>query len=325
MEKNIIWIASFPKSGNTWTRFLLNALMHRKTELADLNTDARITGACTAKALLKDFMPETGELKERLMTRGEGLRQFSQSRELGKKLVLKTHSALAAFMGKAQIPMDVTAAAILVIRNPFDVLCSCMNHFGFDEEQAFSFLDKISSTIGETDKHLPVLTTNWDGYIQSWVKNASFPILLLRYEDLTSHPFTSATRMCKFFNIKASENEIMAAIRATSFDSLQKLEDDSGFKEASEKGERFFYKGEVGYFKDKLSQATIDKVVARFGESMKKYGYDYVDEHLIVRPITINARPPAAPKTLPEPVAKLPATKAPATKVQAKHKSRGKR
>jgi hypothetical protein len=298
MEKNIIWIASFPKSGNTWTRFLLNALMHRKTELADLNADAKITGACTAKGLLKDYVPEKAELKERLMSRGEALRQLSQSREPGKKLMLKTHSALAEFMKKPQIPMDVTIAAILVIRNPFDVLCSCMNHFGFDEEGAFNFMEKISSTIGETEKHLPVLTTNWDGYTQSWVKNAKFPILLLRYEDLKSHPFTSAQRICKFFNLKPTENEMIDAIRATSFENMQKLEDDKGFKEASEKGERFFYKGEVGYFKDKLSQATIDKVVKRFGESMKKVGYDYVDDRLVIKPISIKSREPAGASTV---------------------------
>lgn len=297
MEKNIIWIASFPKSGNTWVRLLLNALIHRKTELVDLNVDANINGACTTKALLKDYLPEKAALKERLMARGDALRKLSQSREPGEKLVLKTHSALLDFAKKPQIPMDVTAAAILVIRNPFDVLCSCMNHFGFDQEGAFNFLDKISTTIGETDKTIPVLPTNWDGYTQSWTKNATFPILPLRYEDLKSHPFTSAQRICKFFNLKPTENEIIDAIRATSFENMQKLEDEKGFDEASEKGERFFYKGEVGYFKDKLSQATIDKVVARFGESMKKVGYDYVDDHLVIKPLTIKQRVPAAAAT----------------------------
>ena len=62
--------------------------MHRKTELADLNADAKITGACTAKGLLKEFVPEKAELKERLMTRGDALRKLSQSRDPGKKLVL---------------------------------------------------------------------------------------------------------------------------------------------------------------------------------------------------------------------------------------------
>lgn len=297
MERNIIWIASFPKSGNTWSRFLLNALMHRKTSLENLDSDAKISGACTAKGLLKEYMEEKGDLAQRLTTRGEALRKLSLSRAPGKKLVLKTHSAFAEFQKKPQIPMDVSAAAMLVIRNPFDVLCSCMNHFGFSEEQAFNFMDKISSSIGETDKHFPVLCSSWDGYIQSWTKNAKFPILLLRYEDMKSHPFTSASRICKFFNIKATESEIIDAIEATSFKNLQKLEDDNGFKEASEKGERFFYKGEVGYFKDKLSQATIDKVVKRFGESMKKVGYDYVDDHLVIKPISIKQREPAAAAT----------------------------
>jgi hypothetical protein len=287
MEKNVIWIASFPKSGNTWTRFLLNALMHRKSTLESLESDAKISGACTAKGLLKEFMEEKGDLAQRLTTRGDALRKLAQSRDAGKKLVLKTHSALAEFQKKPQIPMDVTAAAMLVIRNPFDVLCSCMNHFGFTEEQAFNFMDKISSSIGETDKHFPVLCSSWDGYTKSWTGNAKFPILLLRYEDMKTSPFTAATRICRFFNIKANENEIIEAINATSFKNLQKLEDDKGFKEASEKGQRFFYKGEIGYFKDTLSEETIQKVVNRFGESMRKVGYDYVEGNLVIKPLKI--------------------------------------
>ena len=298
MEKNIIWIASFPKSGNTWVRLLLNALVHRKTALVELHVDAGINGACTTKTLLKDYLPEKATLKERLKTRGDALRKLSQSREPGKKLVLKTHSALLDFEKKPQIPMDVTAGAILVIRNPFDVLCFCMNHFGLNQEESFNFLDKTNATIGETDKDLPVLLTNWDGYNRSWTKNATFPILPLRYEDLKSHPFTSAQRMCKFFKLKRTENEIINAIRATSFENMQKLEDDKGFAEASEYSERFFYKGEVGYFKDKLSQATIDKVMARFGESMKQVGYDYVDDHLTIKPLTIKQKVPAAASNL---------------------------
>jgi hypothetical protein len=288
MNRNIIWIASFPKSGNTWTRFLLNALLHRKFELTDLNTDAKISGACTSKSLLESFLSEKVDITERLMDRASVLRKLSESQEPGKILLMKTHSALVEYMKTPQLPLDVTKAAVLVVRNPFDVLCSCMNHFGFDQEQAFSYMDKISSSISETDKHLPVLTTSWDGYTKSWLTNSKFPLLLLRYEDLMSHPFTQATRICKFFKLTPTENEIIAAIQATSFENMQKLETDQGFREASAKGERFFFKGEVGYYKDILSQETIDKVAFRFGDSMKKVGYEYVDGNLLIHQIKVN-------------------------------------
>ena len=297
MTKNIIWIASFPKSGNTWTRFLLNALLHRKFELKDLNADAKISGACTSKVLLAPYLSENTELKERLLDRANVLRKLSDSQEPGKFLLMKTHSALVEYMKTPQLPMDVTKSAILVVRNPFDVLCSCMNHFGFDQEQAFNFMDKIASTISETDKHLPVLTTSWDGYTKSWLANAKVPLLLLRYEDLISHPFSQAQRICQFFNIPASENEIIAAIQATSFSNMQRLEADQGFQEASAKGKQFFLKGETGYFKDVLSQATIDKVATRFAESMKKVGYDYVDGNLVVHAIKVNQKLPKPAET----------------------------
>jgi len=288
MTKNIIWIASFPKSGNTWTRFLLNALLHRKFELTDLNADAKISGACTSKNLLEPFLSEKTDIVDRLMDRANVLRKLSESQQPGKILLMKTHSALVEYMKTPQLPLDVTKAAVLVVRNPFDVLCSCMNHFGFNQEEAFNYMDKIASSISETDKHLPVLTTSWDGYTNSWLLNSNFPLLLLRYEDLMSHPFTQAMRICKFFKLTPTENEIIAAIQATSFGNMKKLETDNGFREASAKGEGFFFKGEVGYFKEVLSQETIDKVAARFGESMKKIGYDYVDGKLVIHAIKIS-------------------------------------
>ena len=287
MTKNIIWIASFPKSGNTWMRFFLNSLMHKKDEITSLDTDARISGACTAKGIFKEFFPENmSGPKDTFKNRPTAIDKFAASRE-GKKVIMKTHSAYAAFEGVPQIPKDNTLGAILVIRNPFDTLVSCMNHFGFDQEGAFNFLDKISSSINETDKHYAVLCANWDGFAQSWMKNAtSFPLHVVRYEDMKSKPVTEAMRLNKMFNLKVGENEIVDAISATRFNKLKQLETGEGFKEASEKaseaGGGFFNRGEVGYFNEILTDDMIKRVNDRFGDAMKSYGYELGDDNEII-------------------------------------------
>lgn len=291
MTKNIIWIASFPKSGNTWMRFFLNSLMHKKDEITSLDTDARISGACTARSIFEGFFPEDmSGPKDTFKHRPAAIAKFADSRA-GKKILMKTHSAYASFAGVPQIPKENTLAAILVIRNPFDTLVSCMNHFGFDEEQAFNFLSTISSTINETDKHHAVLCTNWDGFAQSWMKNStSFPLHVVRYEDMKSKPITEAMRLNEMFNLQAGENEIVDAISATRFDKLKQLEAGGGFKEASEKaaeaGGGFFNRGEVGYFNDILTDDMIKKVNERFGEAMGSYGYALSDDNeLIVKDV----------------------------------------
>lgn len=286
MTKNIIWIASFPKSGNTWMRFLLNSLMYRKDEITNLDSDARISGACTAKGLFKEFYPEgTSGPGPTFRNRKTAISKFADSRA-GKKVLMKTHAAYAAFEGFPQIPRENTLAAILVIRNPFDTLVSCMNHFGFNQDEAFNFMDKVSSSINETDKHFPVLCASWDGFAKSWTSNATFPLHVVRYEDMKSKPVTEASRLNKMFNLGVGENEIVDAIAATRFDKLKQLEAGGGFKEASEKaaaiGGGFFNRGEVGYFNEILSVDMIKKVHDRFAEAMDSYGYALGDDNKII-------------------------------------------
>ena len=96
-QKNIIWIASFPKSGNTWSRFLLNSLMYRKGEITDLNSDGKISGACTSKPLMKEFWGEKEDVGEYYKTRADAFRKLSDSRPANKKLLMKTTFSIRAF------------------------------------------------------------------------------------------------------------------------------------------------------------------------------------------------------------------------------------
>lgn len=267
-------------------RFLLNSLMYRKDEITSLDKDARISGACTAKGLFEEFYPKgTSGAGPTFRNRKTAISKFADSRA-GKKVLMKTHAAYAAFEGIPQIPKDNTLAAILVIRNPFDTLVSCMNHFGFNESEAFNFMDKVSSSINETDKHFPVLCASWDGFAKSWMNNSTFPLHVVRYEDMKARPITEASRLNKMFNLKVGENEIVDAIAATRFDKLKQLEAGGGFKEASEKaaavGGGFFNRGEVGYFHELMSGDMIKKVHDRFGESMTSYGYALGEDNKLI-------------------------------------------
>jgi len=103
---------------------------------------------------------------------------------------------------------------------------------------------------------------------------------------MKSKPITEAMRLNKMFNLNAGENEIVDAISATRFNKLKQLEVGDGFKEASEKasaaGGGFFNRGEVGYFKEILTDDMIKKVNDRFGEAMQSYGYALSDDNDLV-------------------------------------------
>lgn len=285
---DILWLASFPKSGNTWVKMILAAI-RAKGELSDIN-DPTISASCTSKELADQF--STIRVSE------EDYFAFQRS-EIFKKmvlasgeheLILKTHCCHISIGGESLIPNSLSRGCILIVRNPFDVVCSVMNHFSLDEFAAIELLTSNKSRIGHPDLHYSNWIISWHVFHNSWLKNFSKPILVLRYEDMIAEPLQQYRRIADFMSQSLSDLQLRRVISSTSFNRLKYLEEKSGFQEKPAEAKRFFNQGKVGSFKTQLSQKGINEILKCLENHMNKIGYFFNEGDLEILPTTLTHR-----------------------------------
>jgi len=304
------WIASYPKSGNTWVRLLISSLVSKNN--SDVIDDRLQTkGQCCSRAIFQKFLnnndpklndidftkfPSAKKIKEDdnllfLFQRGEILKKYVADVNGQSSIMLKTHAALnGSFLNQDQFPKGVTKRAILIIRNPLDVLQSAMVHYGRSaDDQLEHMLNVSSGTAGdfERTKNFATLQSSWEQFNFSWLgkESENFPLLVLRYEDLLFTPITCVTAINSFLGLGAKENDIVDAIISNRFENLQKLEKTSGFTEKSQHAEKFFNKGKVGSYKH-LPDNILRKAVETLGVSAQKFGYVFDEKfNLEIKPM----------------------------------------
>jgi hypothetical protein len=192
----LIWIASYPKSGNTWVRFFVcNLLFGRQ------NTAAALT------ALAPD------------------VHEMARTSEAGPSGLLKTHFAYSGELPHAAR----TVAAIYVLRHPADVLAS--NFFYSQRSSAqpntspAAFDTYVETFIAERGgpRWLELGMGRWDDHVRSWL-HAPFPVLRIRYEDLTSDALGSGTSIARVVRPGCTEAEVREAVENSSFERMREVE-----------------------------------------------------------------------------------------------------
>ena len=247
-KKNLIWVASYPKSGNTWVRFILQAAITGKVDLK------------TIGQLVPNFAVMNSAVNEDISVQmpAEARRywpttQTTLNNETKSTLFLKTHNVCAAF-DSGQFPdPKVTIGGIYVVRDPRDLVLSYMAHFGLTIDEAIDYVrDRDNFIFNAEDNLTTELISSWDQHYHSW-KQAPFPVHLIKYEDLLQSPEAIITRIFSFLNLKPVI-PVQEIIALTSFNSLANKEKTDGFSEASSKSTRFFRKGTKGQWRDHSSK-----------------------------------------------------------------------
>lgn len=280
--KTIWWLASYPKSGNTWFRAFLTSLMKRDLEGSLLD---HLGGGPIASAR-EVFEFETGVESDELRTdevqriRPDVYRSFATRST--DPLYLKAHDArIDPVRDLCLIPSDATAGAVYIIRNPLDVAVSSAHFNGCDTSKATKNLLSKTFTIARNEvraaSQLDQVLGTWSHHVRSWTEHQDFPVLVLRYEDMLEDPTTHFSRAAAFLQIEMHAEDITRAINETRFDLLQKAEAEHGFSERSMHSKQFFRKGKAGSWREELSTECADKLVEAHGEVMRRHGY--VDEY----------------------------------------------
>jgi hypothetical protein len=277
----IAWVASYPKSGNTWLRiFLAHLIGERDYALNEFSyaIDAGLGIASERRVFdaiagvdASDLLPdEIDRLRPRVY---EAVAAAST-----RTAFVKVHDAwLATPSGEPLLPPGATRCAIYIVRNPLDVAVSFAFHIGTSFDRIIACMADPDFTIGYETRRLRIQLrqrlSSWSGHIASWLDAPGIDRLVLRYEDMASCPLETFGAAARFLGRDASRDALLRAIEAAKFGRLQSEERERGFVEKPRMAERFFREGRVGGWRDHLSPEQAARIVADHGAAMRRLGY----------------------------------------------------
>lgn len=277
-QPNIIWFASYPKSGNTWMRLFHKALNHDRRLPFDTKRLVEYSTQCTS---MKLYRKVTGEAPS-VRTYGDVMKlrvpfqKAVSAAHQGRAVYLKTHSHNFPVDGINPIDRETTALAVILIRNPFDVVASRLNHYDGDRENLLKQFNSPMSWSDPPDRDsFPVMLGSWRKNVHSWLVDPDMPKIVLRYEDLLADDGTLWGQVARNIFCVSDEAQIRFAIDATRFDNLRQEESRSGFEERPESSARFFFRGETGYGAEILTRREKKLIWRENGALAECLGYHY--------------------------------------------------
>ncbi len=267
----ILWLASYPKSGNTWMRtFLANLIVDSKAPLPVNKVSEICSGEANIMWYEKAFNKPLEEVHEQEVADVRVNIQREISKRSKNVLILKTHNFLGEYLGKPLIAMDATGAAIYIVRDPRDVVISAADHFGVSIDDAIGIMAKDTS---KSDKPIYEVYNSWSNHVMSWTQIPHKTLIVQKYEDMLDNPSETFGSVARKLGITKDEKRIQRAIEHSSFKVLQKLEQKDGFTEKSKNSERFFRSGKSEQWKSVLTNKQIKQIEKDHGQQMRRFGY----------------------------------------------------
>lgn len=275
----INWLASYPKSGNTWMRLLLAAYYNEKDDLLDINTAGVTNGIASSRRRFDEILGvdsadlTQGEVACLLPHVFEEMTRFHRLPQW-----IKVHDAQTLMDdGRWLFPPSASRKAIYLVRNPLDVGVSRAFHDGH-EDMTMS-IDKLcdpAAAIGGGGKQqLRQRLGDWSHHVESWVDQTAIPVLVVKYEDMLADTARELARVISFvFPDEAIDPaRIENAVAQTAFGRLQTIEASEGFREKTPRQKSFFREGKAGGWKDHLSPEHVDRIIHCHGKVMRRCGY----------------------------------------------------
>jgi len=273
----IIWLASYPKSGNTWTRAFIHNLMLNPKEPMDINSiDAFTLGDGRKSWYEKVGGKPFDEYSPREVAALLPKVHEAYTKAHPDSVFVKTHSLFGNVFGVPLITMEYTAGAIYIVRNPLDVVLSLSDHFGLSLDKGIDLLNHPKG-VGKSEKgeggDIDQFLGSWSGHVQSWMPFDRQYLYVMRYEDMLDKPKEVFGGLAQFLGLNPPMERLTKAIEFSSFKTLRRQEDEKGFVEQSNKNEKFFRVGKSGQWKEMLSKKQVDKIVKCHYQTMKQFGY----------------------------------------------------
>lgn len=282
----VVFLVSYPKSGNTWFRVFLENLVFAKDEPADINklTLARII---SSRELFDDVtgLESTNLAPHEIDNLRPGV-IWQISTEAKNTMYFKVHDAcLNTPDGSAFIHPDVPAKVLYFIRNPLDVVVSFAHHDACAFDETIRTLADDESMLFppgprcRSQLHQRILS--WSNHVKSWLSAEQLERHLIRYEDMYHLPAKTFCGAVQFLGLEKTQAEIEKALEFSRFNILKKQEDKHGFNEKRVIAESFFRKGVAGSWRESLTEKQVARIIADHRDVMRQFGY-LNDENQIV-------------------------------------------
>ena len=280
----IIWIASYPKSGNTWVRSLLASYLYSDNGIFNFDLLKKIQQFPSKqyfKFFLKDFT-NIKKVSDYWIAAQDRINLFNDG-----IIFLKTHSGFCSLENNSFTNKNTTKAVIYVVRDPRNLITSFSHHYSMSAVESFNFIINkkqmlVTEEWGSKDFGIATVLGDWSEHFKSWQNLKFAPILVIKYEDLikdTKNTFISILNfLSTLMDIKIDEKKIINTIHSCSFEKLAEKEKTEGFFESvtSKKNQEkmnFFYLGKKNNWKKLLNHEIVKKINNVFKNEMNELNY----------------------------------------------------
>jgi hypothetical protein len=270
----IIWLASYPKSGNTWLRVFLHNFLRNPDRPWDINAINKFTTGDSSAELYKPFdpRPATAYTVEDV-ARMRPLVQAALTQASRDNVFVKTHNALLEDHGHPAINLEVTAGTIYVVRNPLDVVISYAHHMAITIDAMTTVMAEVGARSGMNETIVSEKISSWSEHVASWTAKPHKTLHIVRYEDLHAEPLKAFGGIARFLGLNPPRDRLEKAIKMSSFKVVAEQERRHGFTERSPVADRFFRAGTADQWRTALTPEQIARIVADHREQMARFGY----------------------------------------------------
>ena len=278
----IVWIASYPKSGNTWVRSIISSLVYTEDGIFDFSSMKKID-QYPQRRFLEHFTQDYNnihEIKKHWVTSQERINLDTKIK------FFKTHHLNCKVDNYPFTNKECTRATIYVVRDPRNLVDSISNHFGKSIEESKKFL--LTSKILSPGKEIELRGGNVITYLGSWKEHYKFwtknneNLLIIKYEDLVKNIHQEIDKIIAFLrnfvDFEISDKKKENIIKSTSFEALKKIEENGKFTEnVFEKGAnkkvKFFNKGPNNNWKNTLPKHIQTEIETELKNELAELDY----------------------------------------------------
>lgn len=275
----ICWLASYPKSGNTWLRAFLANYMRNPDRPLPIN---ELPNFIFGDGLAAPYLAVSGKASADDLSDEEAIKLRPRVQEMFARsspdtVFVKTHNAVALVEGMPTIVPQYTGGAVYVIRNPLDVAVSYAHHFEIPVKQAAEALaheENFTPAHGNlVFQHLG----SWSRHVKSWVDAPGMHHHVVRYEDMIRKPVKAFGGVVEFLGMPVNPERLKKALKFSSFREMSSQEKGDGFIESVPDGEggkrTFFRKGRIGGWRAEIDDALKQRIIDDHKEMMLRFGY----------------------------------------------------